>query len=67
MSEVIPLSLETPEQLLMSIQNNDLEGVSDMIVVRRYEDGNFSVSHNTMSTERMHFMGTVLADYALHT
>lgn len=65
MSKIVPLTLETPEQLQMSIRNNDLEGVSDMVVIRRYEDGSFSVSHNTMNTERMHFMGAVLTDYAL--
>ena len=65
MAEVIPLSLETPRQLAMSMVRNIGEDVVSLACVGLTKNGEINVSHNTMTPERMLYLGEILKQYAI--
>ena len=65
MPEVIPFSLDSPAQLILSLSGGDYEEVASMAVVGMEKDGAMYVSHNKMTAERMLYLARALESYAM--
>lgn len=65
MAEVIPISMETPRQLAMSLAQTVDEDVISMACVFMDKEGEVSVAFNTMTPERMLLLGYALQQHAI--
>lgn len=66
MAEVIPMSMESPQQLAMSLAQSVDDDIQSMACVFMDKDGELTVAFNTMTPERMLLLGHALMQHATH-
>lgn len=65
MAEVIPMSLETPQQLAMHIAQTTGDDIESMAAVFMDKEGEVYITFNSMTPERMLLLGYQLQQFAL--
>jgi len=68
MADIIPLTIDTPKQLMMSMNSKNpevYEEAQSMCYVLMDKDGDIYVGHNRMTVERMLYLSEMLREYAL--
>ena len=66
MAEVIPMSMESPQQLAMSLEQSVDDDIQSMACVFMDKDGELKVAFNTMTPELMLLLVHALMQHATH-
>lgn len=66
-ADVVPLSYESPKQVLLKYLQDEktLEQTEDLVVFSREKDGSFHVGHSSMTVPMLVMMSVLLQQYAL--
>lgn len=64
MSDVIPISFESAEQVRHACVKDNWEEAETVVVIRANQDGSTDISHNTAANERLLWLAHMLIDYA---